>query len=51
MSSIVEAATDIRRFHVDVPDEALEDLRGRIAATNWPERPSQTSRKVCSSRR
>ena len=38
MSSIVETATDIRPFHFDVPDEALEDLRGRIAATNWPER-------------
>jgi pimeloyl-ACP methyl ester carboxylesterase len=38
MSSIVETATDIRPFHVDVPDEALQDLRGRIAATNWPER-------------
>jgi pimeloyl-ACP methyl ester carboxylesterase len=38
MSSIVETATDIRPFHVDVPDEALQNLRGRIAATNWPER-------------
>jgi pimeloyl-ACP methyl ester carboxylesterase len=31
-------ATAIRPFHVDVPDEALEDLRRRIAATRWPER-------------
>jgi pimeloyl-ACP methyl ester carboxylesterase len=37
MSSTVETATEIRPFHVDVPDEALEDLRRRIAATNWPE--------------
>jgi Epoxide hydrolase N terminus len=40
MSAATEksGATEIRRFHVDVPDEALEDLRRRIAATNWPER-------------
>jgi pimeloyl-ACP methyl ester carboxylesterase len=38
MSSTVEAATEIRRFHVDISDEALEDLRRRIEATNWPER-------------
>jgi pimeloyl-ACP methyl ester carboxylesterase len=37
MSSTVETVTDIRLFHVDIPNEALEDLRRRIAATNWPE--------------
>ena len=26
----------IRPFHIDVPDEALEDLRRRIAAVRWP---------------
>jgi hypothetical protein len=26
-------STDIRPFHVDVPEEKLEDLRRRIAAT------------------
>jgi pimeloyl-ACP methyl ester carboxylesterase len=30
--------TTIRPFHVDIPDEALEDLRRRISATNWPEK-------------
>ena len=30
--------TAIRPFHVDIPEEALKDLRRRIAATNWPER-------------
>jgi hypothetical protein len=38
MSSTVETAIDIRPFHVDIPDEALEDLRRRIAAPNWPEK-------------
>jgi hypothetical protein len=38
MSSTVERATGIRPFHVDVPEEALDDLRRRIAATRWPEK-------------
>jgi pimeloyl-ACP methyl ester carboxylesterase len=38
MSSRVESAMSIRPFHVRVPDEALEDLRRRIAATQWPEK-------------
>ena len=38
MSSTVETAKEIRPFHVDVPEEALEDLRRRVAATNWPEK-------------
>ena len=29
-------ATAIRPFHVDIPDEALEDLRRRLAATRLP---------------
>src|SRR4051794_14355374 len=32
----VEQQAGIRPFHVEVPDEALEDLRRRIAATRWP---------------
>jgi pimeloyl-ACP methyl ester carboxylesterase len=34
------AATDttIRPFRIDVPDEALVDLRRRVTATHWPDR-------------
>jgi pimeloyl-ACP methyl ester carboxylesterase len=38
MSSTGETAIEIRPFHVAISDEALEDLRRRIAATNWPEK-------------
>ena len=38
MSSSVETAVEIRPFKVDVPEEALDDLRRRLAATRWPER-------------
>src|SRR4051812_8830285 len=30
--------TEIRPFHVNIPEEALTDLRRRIGATKWPER-------------
>ena len=41
MSVVAEKSADataIRRFHVDTPGEALDDLRRRIAATQWPEK-------------
>jgi pimeloyl-ACP methyl ester carboxylesterase len=38
MSSTVETASEIRPFQVDVPDQALDDLRRRIAAARWPSR-------------
>ena len=38
MSSSVQTATEIRPFNVDIPNEALDDLRRRIAATRWPSR-------------
>ena len=38
MSSPVGEGVAIRPFNVDMPDEALEDLRRRIAATQWPEK-------------
>jgi pimeloyl-ACP methyl ester carboxylesterase len=37
MSSTVQSATEIRPFHIDIPEEALDDLRRRIKATQWPE--------------
>src|SRR5499427_3278430 len=38
MSTTVETRTAIRPFEVDISDEALEDLRRRVAATRWPEK-------------
>ena len=32
----------IRPFQIDVPQEAVEDMRRRIAATRWPERETVT---------
>jgi pimeloyl-ACP methyl ester carboxylesterase len=32
----VETATDIRTFHVDVPEEKIDDLRRRIESARWP---------------
>jgi hypothetical protein len=36
MSTAVDTATEIRQFHVEFPDEQIDDLRRRIAATRWP---------------
>ena len=36
MSSMVEGATEIRPFRVDMPEETIADLRRRLAATRWP---------------
>jgi pimeloyl-ACP methyl ester carboxylesterase len=32
----IESATEIRPFSVEVPEDELDDLRRRIAATRWP---------------
>ena len=36
MATTVQVTTNIRPFHLDIPDEKLADLRRRIAATRWP---------------
>ena len=38
MPSTVETTTEIHPFQIDIPDEALAELRRRIAATQWPEK-------------
>jgi len=46
MSATTEqsGATAIRPFHVDIPDEALDDLRRRVASIRWPSRELVTDR-------
>ena len=34
----MSGTTEIRPFRVDMPDEAIADLRRRIGATRWPSR-------------
>ena len=36
MSTTVQTTTDIRPFHIDVPEDQLAELRDQIAATRWP---------------
>src|SRR5918995_1115272 len=36
MSTTVDRATEVRSFHISVPDEQIEDLRRRVLATRWP---------------
>ena len=48
----MSSETEIRPFRVDMPEEAIADLRRRIAATRWPTRSSSpTGRRACSWRR
>ena len=35
-TEILSSETEIRPFRVDMPDEAIADLRRRLAATRWP---------------
>ena len=44
MSSTVDTSTEVRPFTVEIEQEAIDDLRTRIAATRWPTKeldPSQ----------
>jgi pimeloyl-ACP methyl ester carboxylesterase len=36
--TMTDAATEIRPFHVDIPQSQIDDLRRRIADTRWPTR-------------
>src|SRR2546423_415208 len=36
MDSTVQTGIDVHAFQVEIPSEALEGLRRRIAATRWP---------------
>src|SRR5262245_26456091 len=36
MSATVETGADIRSYRVDIPEQQIDDLRRRIAATRWP---------------
>jgi pimeloyl-ACP methyl ester carboxylesterase len=40
--SVIEDVT-IRPFHINVPEEALVDLRRKIAATRWPDKETVTN--------
>jgi len=37
-------ATAIRPFHVEFPEEEIDDLRGRLAATRWPSKELASER-------
>jgi hypothetical protein len=39
--AMIESATEIHPFSVEVPEEDLVDLRRRIAATRWPEKETR----------
>jgi pimeloyl-ACP methyl ester carboxylesterase len=46
MSTTVEAATEIRPFHVEFSEGQIDDLRRRIAATRWTSKELDESQGV-----
>ena len=46
MSTTVETATEIRPFQVDFPEDRIDDLRRRIAATRWTSKEVDASQGV-----
>jgi pimeloyl-ACP methyl ester carboxylesterase len=36
VSTAVDTTTEIRPFHVEIPEEKIDELRRRIAAAQWP---------------
>src|SRR5438105_9042340 len=43
-ATAVAEDTAVRPFRIDVPEEALVDLRRRVAATRWPDRETVSDR-------
>jgi hypothetical protein len=41
-AAAAEDTSALRPFHINIPDEALVDLRRRIAATSWPDKETVT---------
>src|SRR5262245_27761953 len=35
-NTVVDTATEIRPFQIEIPEKQVDDLRRRIAATRWP---------------
>jgi pimeloyl-ACP methyl ester carboxylesterase len=44
MTITVDSPTEIRSFHIETPQEHLDDLRRRVAATRWPSQELVTDR-------
>jgi pimeloyl-ACP methyl ester carboxylesterase len=44
MSTTVDTAAEIRSFQIEIPEEQIDDLRRRIAATRWPAKELVTDR-------
>ena len=38
MSTTVETAIEIQPFHIEIPEEQIDELRRRIGVTRWPSR-------------
>jgi hypothetical protein len=39
---VITTDTEVRPFRINVPEEAIVDLRRRVAATRWPDRETVT---------
>ena len=37
MSATIDNANEVRSFQIEIPDEQIDDLRRRVAATRWPD--------------
>jgi hypothetical protein len=36
MSATADIANEVRSFQIEIPEEQIDDLRRRVAATRWP---------------